>query len=186
MQSKEHQHNIFHTPIWGYTLNSEQYALPDYIEYVLNLEQQEPSQSKSNAGGWQSRDNLQKEGIFRELVNGTLSNISTSILSRFSPKSIEIQSLWANVNYPNTCNFHHTHEGELSGVIYLQTPESSGRLIFTNPAVRAHNCVVKSDNYAITPSPLACIIFPSWLEHYVEPNYSTHPRISLSFNVGLV
>jgi len=185
MQSNEHQHNIFHTPIWGYTLNSEKYALPDYIEYVLNLEQQESSQSKSNAGGWQSRDNLHKEGIFRELVNGTLSNIATSILAEHSPKRIEIQSLWANVNYPNTCNLHHTHEGELSGVIYLQTPPSSGRLIFVNPAVRAYASIIKANNYAINPSPLACIIFPSWLEHYVESNLSSESRISLSFNIGL-
>lgn len=186
MQSIEHQHNIFHTPIWGYTLSSEKYAISDYIDYVIELSNSEPSQAKSNAGGWQSRDNLHKEGIFRELVNNTLSRIATNILDNFSPKQAEIQSLWANVNYQNTCNFHHTHEGELSGVIYLQTPPTSGRLVFVNPAVRAHASVVKANNYAIAPSPLACLIFPSWLEHYVEPNLATQPRIGLSFNIGLI
>lgn len=184
MNSTEHQHNIFATPIWGYTLTTEQYAASDYIEYIQELATLEPSQHKSNSGGWQSRDNLHEDGIFREFVTGTLKKIAQSIISEYSNRAANIQSMWANINYTHSFNYHHTHEGALSGVLYLQVPQNSGRLVFTNPAIRGHNSIIRQANYAINPSPLACIIFPSWLEHYVEPNNSDSPRISISFNIG--
>ena len=43
----------------------------------------------------------------------------------------------------------------------------------------------KIRNYPVEPSPLSCIIFPSWLSHYVEPNMSDEKRISLSFNFDI-
>lgn len=185
MNSAEHLHNIFSTPIWGYTLTNEQYAAADYIEYIEELATTEPSQHKSNSGGWQSKDDLHKHGIFREFVTGTLQKISQSIVDNYSDTPATVQSMWANINYTHSFNFHHTHEGVLSGVFYLQTPTNSGRLVFTNPAIRSHNSIIKSSNYAINPSPLACIIFPSWLEHYVEPNLASTPRISISFNIDI-
>ena len=92
--------------------------------------------------------------------------------------------MWANINDKYNYNAHHTHEGILSGVFYLHVPENSGRLILVDPAVRNHNSVIKNSNYGIKPERLACIVFPSWLEHYVEPNQSDEYRISISFNIG--
>jgi len=37
----------------------------------------------------------------------------------------------------------------------------------------------------VQPQNLLLLLFPSWLEHYVEQNMSDESRISLSFNIGV-
>ena len=182
----EHQFNVFNTPLWGHVLSHEKYQTEDYLERVLEIYNSEPSAEKSNAGGgWQSRDDLHKEPIFKEFVNNTLlKSISQPILKEYGIEEFGIQSMWANVNQKYSFNYQHTHEGYLSGVYYLKVPQNSGRLIFTNPAVRSESHPIRQKNYPIIPQELACIVFPSWLEHYVEPNMSDEARVSISFNVG--
>lgn len=175
--------HIFSTPIWGYVLNNEKKHLKRYVDYILALSSSQPSARKSNFGGWQSSDNLHLNPAFISFVN-TLTSLAAESISGYSSKNYRIQSMWANVNYHNNFNAHHIHEGQLSGVFYLQVPADSGRLILVNPAIRSGMSVVKNKDYPIIPEPLACILFPSWLEHYVEPNNSELPRISISFNIG--
>tara|TARA_B110000977_G_C11087490_1_gene495303 strand:+ start:1038 stop:1598 length:561 start_codon:yes stop_codon:yes gene_type:complete len=183
----EHATNIFNTPIWGYVLTSEKYQAEDYLEKVIELSSTEPSANKSNAGGgWQSRDNLQEDPLFKEFVNNTLiKSIGQPILKEYGIVNPVVQSMWASVNNKHSFNYQHTHEGYLSGVFYLQVPKDSGRLIFTNPAVRSESHPIRQKNYPIIPQELACIVFPSWLEHYVEPNMSDEARVSISFNIGI-
>jgi uncharacterized protein (TIGR02466 family) len=174
-------HLIFSVPVWGYILNRESYHLKDYVEYVLELEKNETSIIKSNFGGFQSRDNLNEEPIFQELVE-TLTTMAQDSLS----KKLRLSELWANVNYYKDFNGAHTHGGYASGVFYLMTPENCGNLILCNPNVRSDVTPFRTDNFSIKPQQLACIIFPSWLEHYVEPNLSEEPRISMSFNFEML
>jgi hypothetical protein len=68
-------------------------------------------------------------------------------------------------------------------VVWLQVPENSGRLVLINPAVRSDSRLLRSPNYPITPKRMGCIIWPSWLEHYVEINHSNQERVSISFNM---
>lgn len=175
--------HIFSTPIWGYVLNNQKEYLKQYIDYILALSSSTPSARKSNFGGWQSSDNIHLNSVFKPFVD-TLNNLSTEALNNYSKKRYSIQSMWANVNYTNNFNAHHIHEGQLSGVFYLQVPADSGRLILVNPAIRSGMSIVRNKDYPINPEPLACILFPSWLEHYVEPNNNELPRISISFNIG--
>lgn len=182
----DHSNFIFNTPIWGYLLTNEKYQAEDYLEKIEELYASEKSVSKSNAGGgWQSRDNLHQEPIFREFVNNILLKyIASDILKTYNIDKFKLQSMWANVNGKNSFNYHHTHEGYLSGVFYLKVPQNSGRLVFTNPNIRSENHPIRTSNYPISPQQLACIVFPSWLEHYVEPNESNDTRVSISFNIG--
>jgi len=179
------QFNTFQTPIWGFILNNEKYQSIDYTDYIINMSKNIPSVTKSNFGGWQSKDNLQTHGIFCEFSSHLL-KMATILLEPYTKKKIEIQSMWANINSQHDFNWHHTHEGVLSGVFYLKVPKNSGRLIMVNPVIRSFNSPVKQSNYPIVPEELACILFPSWLEHYVEPNLTNENRISMSFNIGEV
>ena len=183
-QTHPNQYNLFHTPIWGYVLNTEKYHIYNYIEFVEELEAAEPSVQKSNFGGWQSRDNLHEEGVFKELVK-VIQEISSDAVKNYTNKSLKMFSMWANVNRSTHYNGSHVHEGAMSGVFYLKVPPNSGRLILVNPAVRSDSHVIREKNYPITPAPLACLLFPSWLSHYVEPNNSDEVRISLSFNLEI-
>jgi uncharacterized protein (TIGR02466 family) len=179
---KHEPFEIFKTPIWGFLLNSEQYHISNYLEYLLDQKNSIPSELKSNFGGYQSHDNLHKVGMFKGLVN-TLENLSSEIFSQYSTKKLKIDAMWGNINSYRNSNFAHVHEGELSGVFYLQIPEESGNLVFINPAVRSDNHRIRASNYRVAPSKLSCIIFPSWLEHYVEVSNSHTDRISVSFNL---
>jgi uncharacterized protein (TIGR02466 family) len=179
------EQSIFSTPIWGYVLNNERPNISVYINEIIRLANTTASARKSNFGGWQSNDSLHINPIFKPFVN-TLSALAANIVPTFTARNHGIQSMWANINYTNNFNAHHTHEGWISGVFYLQVPPNSGRLVLTNPNIRSYNSPVKQKDFPITPEPLACILFPSWLEHYVEPNQAEMPRISISFNIGEV
>ena len=176
------QYDIFSVPIWGYVLNQQKHQNYNYIEKILEIQQNEQSEKKSNFGGFQTRDNLHHEPVMKEFVT-ILNSIANSIISKHVQLEVEVKEMWGNVNNKNNYNGAHIHAGVLSGVFYSKVPPNSGRLILCNPAVRADGKMFRPNNFAIMPEPLACIFFPSWLEHYVEPNLSDDERISISFNI---
>lgn len=166
------KHDIFATPIWGFNLKAEKFHLPEYVEYINDMCENQESVKKNNYGGWQSHEDLHKEGIFREL------NKSINDICHMCIADSYIQNMWANVNFYKDFNGQHTHDGLLSGVFHLSVPKNSGNLVLVDPRP-----LLKSNNtFPIKPEPLALVLFPSWLEHYVEPNLSNEPRISMSFN----
>lgn len=179
-----YEENIFKVPIWGFKLLEERYHVLDYIKYIEELSENQESVSKSNFGGWQSQPNLEQVGIFQELVKN-ITFATDKILAQYTLEKYPITTMWANINNKYNSNAHHTHDGLLSGVFYLETPENSGKIVFASPIIRAgYSRIAHRPNYGITPEPLSLLIFPSWLEHYVEPNYSEERRISISFNIG--
>lgn len=176
----------FETPIWGFVLTEHQHQAVDYLNKITELSQQNETTIKSNFGGWQSDDYLHQQPIFREVIS-TITNLCNVVASNYLGTQVSgtINECWANVNYRHCFNAHHVHGGDLSGVFFLQTPEQSGKLVFVNPAVRAQSRRFAHSNYGLQPQPLALIIFPSWLEHYVEPNLTDTPRVSMSFNYDI-
>ena len=180
-----HQHNIFHTPIWGFHLDNEKMHAVDYIDYILHMKENMPSVQKSNFGGWHSPDNLHTHGIFRELCENIFS-CAQDILSPYTDRELKFVNMWAMVNDKYSYNANHVHEGLVSGVFYLKVPENSGRLILKDSALRSYSHRIKSNDFPIEPIDLSLIFFPSWLEHYVEPSKSDEQRIAISFNIGEV
>ena len=80
----------------------------------------------------------------------------------------------------------HIHGAEISGVFYVKVPEGdSGRLVLVDPRTRVNMSEkrLRSLNFPIDPKEGTFVLFPSWLEHYVEPNKSDGIRISMSFNL---
>lgn len=179
--------NIFSTPIWGFVLNDQKYQNRDYLGAIATIAQSEQSVKKSNIGGYQTHDNLHKLPLFKEFVD-TLERIGAGCYNSYtqSESKLVVTEMWGNVNYKYCYNAAHIHGECLSGVFYLQVPKNSGRLIMCNPAVRSDGKAIRSPNYAINPEPLGLIIFPSWLEHYVEPNVSDDCRVSIAFNLRVV
>lgn len=182
---KDIQQTIFGTPIWGAMLNEQKYQSRDYIDCLLEIRDTQISAKKSNFGGHQTHPDLYLVPVFRELIR-SIENLTNSIISEYTDNRtlrLEVKELWGNINTYRDYNASHTHGGILSGVFYLKTPKNCGRLVFRDPAVRSDGHIIRNKDYVINPEPLACIFFPSWLEHYVEPNMSNEDRISLSFNL---
>lgn len=91
----------------------------------------------------------------------------------------------------------HRHDNSLlSGVVYIQTDETTGEIVFDigspsnifPPAIRVEYSnlnLFNSPSWAHYPYDNDILIFPSHILHKVEPNTSDKTRYSLSFNVFL-
>ncbi len=158
----------------------------------------------TNLGGWHSHNNLHKEKRFAEMANrirAAAAKISDDC--DYDPKyQLDIGTMWSIINSPGSFNRSHIHPGCLwSGVYYVQAPENSGQIEFTEPRTqhlmdqakfnpnkkRPKQCWTK---VRFKPEPGKLIIFPSWLYHSVEPNFANEEgegasdRIIISFNLS--
>ena len=86
---------------------------------------------------------------------------------------------WFNIsNLGDNTGWHdHKENAKISGVYYINIPRKSGNIIF-----RKKNGKNFKEWY-IKPKDGMMILFSSKLEHCVEINKSSEPRISLAFNL---
>ena len=186
---KEITEQLFGVPVWGMILNDEHYHVNDYIEFLYKLKNSQSSTNKSNFNGYQTHDKLHTEPVFQEFVP-QINNYGNLIVDLFNKRydyKVAIDCMWGNINGNGALNMAHIHSGDISGVFYCKVPEDSDScIVFVNPAVRSEAHRIRISNHKVKPQQLACLFFPSWLEHYVEPNKSEEDRISISFNISRV
>jgi len=147
----------------------------------------------SNQGSYQSNLLDLNHKLLKPIVthlNELLSTVSFDIMKFTDP--VKITDMWFNINFPNGYNLQHNHpHSVLSGVFYLECNKDSGKIVFIDKDDK--NWFFKSNKikefnqynsavWTIQPEANTCIIFPSWLQHYVEQNQSKKNRISFSFN----
>jgi uncharacterized protein (TIGR02466 family) len=109
---------------------------------------------------------------------------------------------WANINRFGDYHDYHNHpHAYLSGTYYVQVPSTlehldtrrdlrPGRITFYDPRSSVNMIAIKGDPYVepehtITPAPGMILLWPAFVNHFVHPNLSQQPRISVSFNVML-
>ena len=172
----------FASPIWLFEIQND---LQDEIDLSLKIAKESGSNVISNVGGFQSKP-LNLELLFPKLakeISPFLNQIATETSMSFS-----LVAAWLNINGFGHYNTYHCHpDCTFSGVVYLSTPEKSGNIIFRNPTPAIHypirddvdmfhgSCIVK-------PKKGAFVVFPSYLDHCVEPSQSKEPRISIALN----
>jgi uncharacterized protein (TIGR02466 family) len=110
---------------------------------------------------------------------------------------------WPNVNrFGDYHDLHNHPHAYLSGTYYVRVPTDRepletrgdarpGRITFYDPRGAAANMsAIKGDPYieaehTIDPQPGLILLWPAFLNHFVHPNLSKSPRISISFNLVL-
>ena len=109
---------------------------------------------------------------------------------------------WANVNRFGDYHDYHNHpRAYLSGTYYVQVPTEMevldgrndgrpGRITLYDPRGSVNMTAIKGDpniepEYTIEPKPGMIVLWPAFVNHFVHPNLSKQPRISVSFNVLL-
>jgi uncharacterized protein (TIGR02466 family) len=109
---------------------------------------------------------------------------------------------WPNINRRGDYHGLHNHPHcYLSGTYYVDVPNQEasnsnrkdlapGEISFYDPRAQANMTAVKNDpqieaEYSILPKSGSLLVWPAWLHHFVHPNFSDEPRISVSFNVVL-
>jgi len=121
--------------------------------------------------------------------------------SKDSTFESQINSAWIVSQYENEYNPSHNHTGcEISGVIYLKTPDVKGRrnipskegkrdndgdiaFPYSSEGQRNGDLLTKGILQA-APSRGLMLIFPSWLLHTVYPFKGDEERRSIAFNAN--
>jgi uncharacterized protein (TIGR02466 family) len=185
--------NIFNIGIHDKKLDINNKEL---FDYVLNLKKKSEGRKVSSPTGWQSMDLPIKEKLFSKIVNEITKNFNIYMddLSLDYPK-FKIGNMWANINGYKDYNLVHSHGNSvISGVYYIKVPSNSGNIFFVNPVSEQintnwNNCIKNfsehnSSHFKINSIEHYLILFPSWLQHGVEPNLNKKEnRVSLSFNI---
>ena len=190
-------HTTFSTEIWEEydhqcIVNNESLA-----KIIIDRSLTESSRELSNIGGWQSGDDLTEDEQFTDLIKFVREKILKVALHNNYIDGLEcvIVNMWANINKFRDFNKAHLHpNSDWSFAYYVKTTEDSGGIVFCDPRVRRlmnvqdeilidHSNNSQHSIYTIKPLSGKLVIFPSYLEHYVEPNLTQETRISISGNI---
>lgn len=168
-------------------------------KFSYNVKNNDVGRQWTNQNSYQSSDLNLKSPELQSLIK--TANENFLVLHKelgFKDELIPIiDNMWININPPGGMSKLHKHvDNILSGTFYVKCPEDCGRLVFPNPVTNAqyhfHHKHLKNFNennssfYHQIPQPGKMIVFPSYAEHYVEPNLSKEDRISISFNTKLI
>jgi len=183
--------DLFPTRIWQAQMPALTAQLEEWVAAVLALRAASPRPAgRTNRQGWNSEDMaVLEQPIFAPLLQAIrLGCISALGEMGVRDSTFQLQS-WINLHDRGGFNFLHVHEGcLLSGCFYLKVPAGSGKLVFRDPRPGVIHGYVKGavpngySDIQLTPDAGLLVLFPSWMEHFVEPHDSDEPRISISFN----
>ena len=191
-------HLFFSTAVWASKIDNYERINNEMFNYIINLQKKDPvGLIKSNFKGWHSKDfNLKDEQpkIFVEAIKKNI-NISLNDMDwDVTKQSVNIKSMWAIINEQAAWNQKHHHSNsDLSAAYYVCAHENCGDIVFYDPrpAPVYKHPIPKSPNNlnatvnSIKPEAGMLVLFPSYLEHSVNPNMSDKKRIVISFNINL-
>lgn len=167
-------------------------------KYAFELQKNNEGVIKSNFLGWQSDILIEPNQQITFLINEVLKrvNFAKHPLGFKQTFDMHLTNLWININPINSFNRPHLHPGAIfSGVYYIDCNIDSGKLVFKHPSIAQQYSLdeeiiesyteFNAATWSVLPEIGKLIIFPAWLEHYVEPNASDKERVSIAFNVNI-
>ena len=191
-------HLFFSTPIWASKIDNYEIINKEMLEYIIDLQSKDPEGVlKSNFKGWHSKDFDIKHEQPKNFIEGIKKNINLALNDMgwdLSSQTVKIKSVWAIINEKDAWNQKHHHSNsDLSAAYYVSAHDNCGDIVFYDPRpAPVHNHPIsKSPNKlnatvnSIKPEPGMLVLFPSYLEHSVNPNKSNKKRIVISFNLSL-
>lgn len=169
-------------------------------DYCYSLKEKQQSSQYSNIGGWHSDLITGHIPVLNKLfvnISHRLNALHTFFNFR-DDLQISISSFWVNINGKGHANVPHTHRGfTFSGVYFVDGQPGSGDLVLVHPSqqfpyhyldlpFKDHSIDKSLGTIHYTPQPGKLVIFPSWIQHYVQPNLTDQDRISIGFDVQLI
>jgi uncharacterized protein (TIGR02466 family) len=188
-------------PIFSAFIATEIFSFIDNQElkkYAFYLREKEEGVIKSNFLGWQSDILKTPNDQIGLLVDNILekSKKLKDIVGFKKDSYLYLNHLWININCKSSFNRPHVHPNcVFSGVYYVDCLCNSGKIVFKHPSIAQQyfldqNLIsdyteFNAASWSVLPETGKLIIFPSWLEHYVEPNLENQERISIAFNIDI-
>ena len=192
-------HLFFSTPIWTSKIKDFTKVNDAIYSYILSKKNSNPKGIKrSNFSGWHSEDfNLNDEDP-KKFINSLMQSINVTLKDMdwdLESQDVKITNMWSIINKKDSFNDRHHHgNSDLSAAYYVSADEVSGDIVFYDPRqaftfshpqsseINNLNAQVKS----VTPKSGTLVLFPSYLDHSVNPSKSSKDRIVISFNVSLI
>ena len=192
-------HLFFSTPIWISEIDNFENINKELLNYISIEKSKNPEgQIKSNVKGWHSNEFDLKDENLKTFITEISKNIGAAVNDMnwdLESQLVKITSMWSIINKKEAFNERHHHGGSaLSAAYYVKAEPDSGEIVFFDPRqayVFSHPISNKVNNInaqvqSVTPKTGTLILFPSYLEHKVNPNKSNKERIVISFNVSLI
>jgi len=184
------RHDLFPTRIWQARAPKLAAQFPAWIDAVLAMRAASPKPAgRTNRHGWNSEDMAVLERADFSPLRQVIHGACASALREMGVQQDFVLQSWVNMHDRGGFNFLHVHEGcLLSGSFYLKVPSGSGKLAFRDPRPGVVHGYVKGavpNGYSdihLAPEAGLIVMFPCWMEHYVEPHDSDDPRIVIAFN----
>ncbi len=188
---------------WIYLCEHGPHHLNEELERLAHrlMQDQRNACRRTNCGGWHYAADLFKleEPVIAELREEMEQHVQ-AFLNYFRPASRQKTDRfrlegWLNVNRAGDYNVLHCHPGSfLSASYYVKVPAEmkGGEIVFRDPrgpAVAMYETpgidlpwVGSGMGIPLAPATGHLLLFPSWLEHRVEPFEGPGERISIAFN----
>jgi uncharacterized protein (TIGR02466 family) len=186
-------YDLFPTRIWQARLDALQPHFAEWTSWVLALRASSPAPAgRTNRSGWNSKEMALLEQPVWAPLRQAVHSACAAVLAEmgWGGQRFQLQS-WVNLHDRGGFNFLHLHEGSLlSGSFYLKVPAGSGALIFRDPRPGIIHGALKGSfpnahaDINLRPGAGLLVLFPCWMEHYVEPHESDEPRICIAFNAN--
>ncbi len=187
---------LFATPVWAFRLDQTADLNQQLIAAITEMRSRDPQgTSRTNTLGWQSLPDLQNRPAFRKFTEAAVAAVKQiGGIVKIRPDADYRIEAWANISHRGAYNVIHTHPNcHFSGVYYVRTPPGCGDIFFRDPRSQAvvsippvaEDSQLGQKDLAMEASEGTMYVFPSWLDHGVEPNGSDEDRVSIAFNVAV-
>lgn len=164
-------------------------------KFAYQVKAQDPQgRILSNYTGYQSKDIVKGTHPQIDRLVDYLDEEIAECCRQVGLPELQIYNLWININSGNgSYNDLHHHIGSvLSGVYYVDAAPDQGNIDFErsdNAEYHLPERVEKATYFTSSKATYAAktnalYVFPSWLKHKVQGNFSKKDRISIAFNYG--
>jgi len=185
--------------VWINKINNSESINTELKNYIYKKKEKNPEGTKkSNVNGWHSDEFDLKNENLKNFISEISKNIESAIKDMdwdLETQIVKITSMWSIINNKDAFNEKHHHgNSALSAAYYVKAEQNAGNIVFYDPrqANVFHHPISKQVNsvnaqvQSVTPKAGTLVLFPSYLEHKVNPNLSNEERIVISFNVALI
>jgi uncharacterized protein (TIGR02466 family) len=166
------------------------------IEEIKLVKSQNPDGiDKSNIGCWRWNNPCSDIGWLMyeimKMLDQAMNLYNDEDMTFAQRKQLDLVNIdyWANINQPGSRNSMHSHKpAQFSACYYLQA-EGTGGIRFVNPANIMAECnpgAPFTRDYRVLPKDGDLLLWPSWIPHEVETNFSDTERINLAFDIRAV
>lgn len=179
---------IFSKPIYLNTINYNlEKIIPNINKLQFNKANNRPDNTQAS-----SNKNVLELNEFKDLKEDIMKYVYdyTHNLLKYTYNDFYITRSWFTKSVKGEyANLHNHNNCLFSGVLYIQTDENTGGIVFsdmTNDRLELEASeynILNSKSHTIIPKAGLLIIFPSETYHKILENNSDLTRISLAFNI---